>query len=577
MATAHRLVVFILCFASTTFAQTTKPSSDDFWPRVQGSVVDAVTGEPIAEFSVAYGSDDSIPFWKTYDANTGKDGKFDYRPRKFRPGAYQIQVTAVGYKHGESRLIEFNERDVTLEFKLQRAPMFTAKVMNPDGTPVAGARVIVVAPGTSLNVGNGKVRAEKSILADDNGGFSAFLESDRTQFVVLHDAGYALVKATAARDAGSIQLERWSTIDCSVAIGGKPTNRASVFSRHEGDWDDTAYISFASSGVTDESGNVQLTYVRPGNTSVAVNGAQQMAMRSRGWGSTGVRETPVNTKTGESSTVRIGGDGSDVVGRMISPHRGVDWTLAMARLYPKPVGNSLALEDWQSNILKRRAIPVEISADGSFRAVDVPPGEWRLDAMLFGPTDPKTHDIMPYIGGVPGTVTVPKSDATPQERAAIDMGELPAKFIVILSDGAAAPNFELTTLAGEKHRLRDFRGKWVALDFWATWCGPCVRELPELKKSWERLKGVDDVIVLGLSLDDDEAKLRSFVDEHGYGWMHARIGGKSDVAKAYGVTGIPRMILVDPEGNLRTGVGPHGLDGQIEWRRKQKSPATKPS
>jgi peroxiredoxin len=223
-----------------------------------------------------------------------------------------------------------------------------------------------------------------------------------------------------------------------------------------------------------------------------------------------------------------------------------------------------------------RAITVDIDEDGKYSAIGVPPGIYRLDAMFFEPPKPsRIPDFARYIGGGPKSFSVP-AIAGSQSQSAIDLGDVETRLIVRLEPGDQAPDFEVKILDGRTLRLSDLRGKFVVLDFWATWCGPCVRELPELKKSVEALKDEPRVVVIGMSLDNAPEKVGAFVQEHDYRWQHAVIGPGSTIAKSFGVTAIPHIVLVNPDGRIGSGVGAYHLDQTLR-RVLEKWPMTQPT
>lgn len=111
--------------------------------------------------------------------------------------------------------------------------------------------------------------------------------------------------------------------------------------------------------------------------------------------------------------------------------------------------------------------------------------------------------------------------------------------------------FEGTSLEGRRVRLSDFRGKVVLIDFWATWCGPCIAELPEVQKVYRDLKSKGFEIV-GVSLDQDSRTLKNFVRENRMTWPQVcdEKGWKGDIARAWGVDSIPATFLIDRNGRL---------------------------
>ena len=117
-----------------------------------------------------------------------------------------------------------------------------------------------------------------------------------------------------------------------------------------------------------------------------------------------------------------------------------------------------------------------------------------------------------------------------------------------LQPGQPAPEFTLYDLDGQPVSLSQFKGQVVLLDFWASWCGPCIGDLPDLRRI--KRKAADQPLVfLNLSLDTDEAAWREAVDKHEIEGVHVRADGwGADVAKSYQVNSLPSYYLVDSQG-----------------------------
>ncbi len=115
--------------------------------------------------------------------------------------------------------------------------------------------------------------------------------------------------------------------------------------------------------------------------------------------------------------------------------------------------------------------------------------------------------------------------------------------------GRAAPDFLLAAVDGGEERLSDYRGKWVLINFWASWCGPCRQETPDLQRLQERRP--DTVVVLGVNQQEPLKTAAEFVDEYDLTYPLA-LDSSGEVSAAYRVSrGLPVSILVDPSGVIR--------------------------
>jgi peroxiredoxin len=114
-----------------------------------------------------------------------------------------------------------------------------------------------------------------------------------------------------------------------------------------------------------------------------------------------------------------------------------------------------------------------------------------------------------------------------------------------------APDFDLTDLTGRAVRLSDFRGKTVVIDFWATWCPPCVFQVPELNAFWRSNEAAGDVAVLGVAVDVEGAEVVApWAEEQGV--EYTILLGDEVLAKKFGVLGFPTLVIVTPEGEIES-------------------------
>jgi cytochrome c biogenesis protein CcmG, thiol:disulfide interchange protein DsbE len=112
-----------------------------------------------------------------------------------------------------------------------------------------------------------------------------------------------------------------------------------------------------------------------------------------------------------------------------------------------------------------------------------------------------------------------------------------------------APAFTVETLDGEDLSLADLAGKTVVVNFWNTWCIPCIKEAPALKEFYERHADESDFAMIGIVRDDEERDVRAYVEAEDIGWTIAFDPG-TKTALAYGTTGQPETFVIGPDGRV---------------------------
>jgi cytochrome c biogenesis protein CcmG, thiol:disulfide interchange protein DsbE len=125
--------------------------------------------------------------------------------------------------------------------------------------------------------------------------------------------------------------------------------------------------------------------------------------------------------------------------------------------------------------------------------------------------------------------------------------------------GDTAPDFTLPTLIADPTSVRDFRGHVVVVNFWATWCPPCVEEVPGLEKFAEQMRD-QGVKVLGVSVDRDDETLRRFVAQYRMSFTIAR-DPEQAVAGRYGTFQFPESYILDRDGRVA-----EKLIGAVDWQ-----------
>ena len=151
-----------------------------------------------------------------------------------------------------------------------------------------------------------------------------------------------------------------------------------------------------------------------------------------------------------------------------------------------------------------------------------------------------------------GAETAVENGAVPLERPRL--GEF-----IPSSPPVPAPTISLVDLAGNTVSLSEFAGRFVLINFWATWCEPCLREMPSLERMQSRLG--DKITVVAISEDRGGSKtVEPFINKLGLKSFKTYLDPKSDAGRAFKVVGLPTSFLIDREGRV---LG--RIEGAAEW------------
>ncbi len=126
--------------------------------------------------------------------------------------------------------------------------------------------------------------------------------------------------------------------------------------------------------------------------------------------------------------------------------------------------------------------------------------------------------------------------------------EIERKQQEMMSGELPAPDFTLPDLDGKMVSLSDFRGKWVILDFWGSWCGWCIKGFPKLKDAYKQYEGKLEVI--GIDCREPAEAWKAGVKKYALPWVNVYNGESTELLETYGVQGFPTKAIINPEGKL---------------------------
>lgn len=562
-------------FAAVSVALAAKPAGEPHVVELAkplvaaGKVTDAKTGRPIRKFSVA----PVIEFQPGHLSSrldyltAGSDGAYELPLRGVGSDSYRyrVRVEADGYRSEVSeRSYGTKNGRVVQDFALEPAPARQGLVVDAAGKPVAGATVVEATASIAPSIHRNKVGyGDRQIETDGEGRFELHATTEKYLLRVLHDeAGFVEIVRDPDGPVGTIALQSWAKVSGQVMQGGKPVANEMVIvhpvvtpplgePRIQGNYQ----------ARTDGEGRFKFDRVAPTQFSVRayLGPWEESPMTSS-------QSEPLDLKPGEERSIILGGDGATITGRIVATGRDnakldKNWSLsylisrdrgiALPASFPKlsfdpaqPVETTWFLDpasdDWRAS---RTNYFVKPTPEGELQINGVPPGTYDLVLRLY---EQPAGCLVETIGEKVVTIKVTEADVA---AGAKEIGEIEVPCRSGPRVGQSMEAFKFVDATGKEVNVDDLKGRHVLMHAWASWCGPCLESMPELKATVDRL-AKKPIVFVGLNLDQDAEAGRQVAEREQMAWAQNYLGDDSDLAKQLAISSAPTYYLIGPDGML---------------------------
>lgn len=560
-----------------------KPSEKDYvitlknTIKIKGTVVDAETGQAIEGFSLTEGiffEGRTKPTWIDFREQFISGNHFEAVftvPYK----AYCIRVNKAGYMPGISRTFTDSEEEISFEIKLTKSVNPSVIIKDTNGKPIQGIDVYLITKGNHIFFQNGKIVSGLNDLTpvktDDNGRCEFSPQVDPFKVVVVAEQGYAEVSDEVLKSTPEFTLKAWGKVEGEIRIGAKPGAQEGVRLHYtESSEPKTPQMTFNYQTNADANGHFVFDRVRPGSVLVGRENKLGANMISFTFGEN------VEVLPGETAQVTIGGYGRPVTGKFIIPATStepISFTNYHPSLFthiPPPFDqkmveamteeqrkelsdkwrNSGAEEEYRKLCNTRKSFSFAVQGDGSFTAQDIPAGTYELRVLIQAPANERCG-MGDTVATCSKVFNIPEMPGGRSDEP-LNLGELPLTTFKNLKVGTTAPLFTIQTLDGEEHKLESYRGKYVLLNFWATWCGPTPEEISALNRVSQEYGANGKIVLIGLNLDNKAENAKEYLEKNELNWIHGYLGPieNNRVMAEYGIAAIPQTLLLDPDGKV---------------------------
>ena len=479
-----------------------------------------------------------------------------------------VQIEAPGYRtYRTAKRFRSGDGDVALDIRLEPAPRFVGSVVDEAGRPVKNARVYrsTTSEQFSLNrveePGANEYDINNRIQMDGNGGFEIAALVEKYSIIALSPDGYGEVTRAAGELPGQVRLARWAKVSGKLVQSGRPMPNCSVMLttiRLGGGDEPHVFINLQTQ--TQPDGSFAFDRVPPGPCHV-----QGWLHFSAASPLTSSESVPLQLAPGQAVDVRLGGSGIEVSGQLVAENQpsGFDYHFAINDLVARQPGIDppafLAGKgfDWHKGWTDAlRNSPegrtyletlhtwfVKPEPDGRIRITGVPPGKYDFSVNLYGSTEgclvhPIAQRVVHFF--------VKPGDTK------LDLGKISIPSFTLPKVGDLASDFEFESPSGAKTSLAALRGNYVLVDFWATWCDPCLAKLDQIEHLREQFKGDKPLVVVGANLDAEIDRARDFLKKKPLPWYHAHLGdwSSTEVPRRFAISTVPAYVLIGPDGRI---------------------------